>query len=48
MKTYLDDGPRRLREIPERNTKQTQQSCLGLVGLRATGAHDAAPCGTYA
>lgn len=43
---YLDYSSRRLREIPERNSKQTQQRGLRLVSLRAASAQDAAPCRT--
>lgn len=43
---YLDYSSRRLREIPERKSKQAEHSHLGPVGLRASGAENAAPCRT--
>lgn len=42
--SYLDDSSRRLREIPERNSEQTEESSLRLVRLWAASAQDAAPC----
>lgn len=42
--SYLDDDTRRLGEVPERQAEQAHERRLGLVGLGAAGAQDAAAC----
>lgn len=42
--SYLDDDAGRLGEVPERHAEQADERRLGLVGLGAAGAQDAATC----